>query len=241
MNTIVEYLNLNNGVAVIISSISAVIAAIAVGVAIRNNVKTHRQYRQILDPMLSMRLDDYGGFLYLCIQNTGRTAATNIKIEVKSIEHNGENKQLMLDELFEQRFELYPNETTHSEVALSGANVATRVFPTLHIDVFYEHTGGEEKVSYSRKVTFSRHYDMKVFADVNADLGSVEDSLDTTARSTVRMANYLDGCQMAPFDKLNILAGTSLQNDMCTAVESAKKSPIFDRTATITGDKTNSS
>ena len=41
-----------------------------------------------------------------------------------------------------------------------------------------------------------------------------EDSLKSIARATVRTANYLDGCQVAPFDELNILAGRSLKIDL---------------------------
>ena len=34
------------------------------------------------------------------------------------------------------------------------------------------------------------------------------------AKANLRTANYLDGCQVAPFDELNILAHKSLHDDL---------------------------
>lgn len=34
------------------------------------------------------------------------------------------------------------------------------------------------------------------------------------AKANLRTANYLDGCQVAPFDELNILARKSLHDDL---------------------------
>ena len=114
-----EFLNDNGGISVFIASISTLISAIAVMAAIYLNVKTQNQYKKSLEPQLSMRVDKYDGMLYLLVQNTGRTAAQNIKINVKSIENNALS-ELMLDNLFSQSFELYPNETIQAMVAISG-------------------------------------------------------------------------------------------------------------------------
>lgn len=65
------------------------------------------------------------------------------------------------------------------------------------------------------------------------DLENAESSLKATARAAVRTANYLDGNQVLVFDELNILAGKSLQNDMCSALASAEKETIKDRKSTI--------
>jgi len=50
-------------------------------------------------PLLSMRLDNYGHYLFLFIQNTGGTVAEEIKITIKAIENNN-SVQLDLDGLF---------------------------------------------------------------------------------------------------------------------------------------------
>jgi len=233
MKEILIFLNSNGGVSIIIASVSTLISAIAVGVALYFNFKTQNQQKKSLEPQLSMRIDKYNSILYLLVQNTGRTAAQSIKINVKSIENNGSNG-LMLDDLFSQSYELYPNETIQAMVAISGENVTTGIlYPKITVGVSYHIYGTKTKVQYPRTVTFSKVYDTKVFADINMDLKNVESSLMASARAAVRTANYLDGNQVAVFDELNILAGKSLQNDMCSAIESDKKEIVKDRTTTI--------
>lgn len=223
MKEILDFLNQNNGISILIASLSALISAIAVGVALYFNVKTQYQHKKSLEPQLSMRGEKYKGVLYLLVQNTGRTAAQNIKIDVKSIENNGSN-ELILDDLFSQSYDLYPNETIQAMVAISEENVDTgNLYPKITVNVSYCIYGTKMKVQYTRTVTFSKVYDAKIFADVNMDLKDVESSLKATARAAVRTANYLDGNQVTVFDELNILAGKSLKNDMCSAIESNKK------------------
>lgn len=233
MEKTLEFLNDNNGVAILISSISAFISAIAVVVALYYNSKTQKQYKKSLEPQLSMRIDKFDGLLYLLTENTGKTAAKDIKVDVQSIEYNGAN-ELMLDNLFLQTYELYPNETVQAMVAISGENISTgTLYPRIIVDVSYQIPGRKQKVEYSRTVTFSKIYDTKVHADVNMDLRGIETSLKSTARATVRTANYLDGHQVAEFDELNILAGKSLRNDMCEVIETGKKVTVKDRSQTI--------
>lgn len=223
MKETLEFLNNNTGISILIASISALISAIAVGVALYFNCKTQSQHKKGLEPQLSMRVDKYDGMLYLLIQNTGRTAALNIKINVNSIEDNG-SQGLNLDTLLSQPFELYPNETIQAMVAISGENMVTgALYPKITVDVSYYIYGGKKEVQYTRTVTFSKIYDTKVFADVNIDLRDVESSLKATARAAVRTANYLDGVQVTVSDELNILAGKSIKNDMCSAIEILRK------------------
>ena len=106
-------------------------------------------------------------------------------------------------------------------MAISGENITTGILnPKITVDVSYLIYGTKTKVQYTRTVTFSKVYDTKIFADVNMDLKDVESSLKATARAAVRTANYLDGNQVSVFDESNILAGKSLQNDMCSAIKS---------------------
>jgi hypothetical protein len=220
MKEILDFLNQNNGISILIASVSAFISAIAVVVALFFNVKTQNQYKKSLEPQLSMRGENFENVLYLLVQNTGRTAAQNIKIDVKSIENNGSN-ELMLDDLFSQSYDLYPNETIQAMVAISEENLTTgNLYPKIIVNVSYFIYG--TKVQYTRTVTFSKVYDTKVFADVNMDLKNVESSLRATARAAVRTANYLDGNQVAVFDELNILAGKSLKDDICSTIEKTR-------------------
>lgn len=223
MKEIIEFLNQNNGISILIASLSALISAIAVGTALHFNIKVQNQHKKSLEPQLSMRGEKYDGFLYLLVKNTGRTAAEKIKIDVTSIENNGSD-ELMLDDLFSQSYDLYPSETIQAIVAISGENVATgNLYPKIALDVSYNIYGTRTKIQYARTVTFSKIYDAKIFADVNMDMNDIEASLEATARASVRTANYLDGNQVAAFDKLNIVAGKSLKKDMCSAIESGKE------------------
>ena len=47
------------------------------------------------------------------------------------------------------------------------------------------------------------------------------------------MANYLDGHQVAKFDRLDLLAGRSLKNDMVTAIRTKAEEPIVSREESI--------
>ncbi len=211
---LIEILNNNTGLSIIVASISTLISAIAVVIALFYNARTQKQYKKSLEPQLSMRLDKYDNKLYLLVQNTGRTAAENITIAVKSLENNGAN-DLMLDALFSQEYELYPNETIQAMVAISGENIATgTLYPKITINVSYYIYGTKTKVQYTRTITFSKVYDTKVLADVNMDLKDVESSLKATARATVRTANYLDGNQVSTFDELNAISDSSLAKDL---------------------------
>jgi hypothetical protein len=210
---LIEILNNNTGLSIIVASISTLISAIAVVIALFYNARTQKQYRKSLEPQLSMRLDKYDSKLYLLVQNTGRTAAENISIAVESIENNGAN-DLMLDALFSQEYELYPNETIQAMVAISGENVATgTLYPKITINISYHIYGTKIKVQYARTITFSKVYDSKVLADVNMDLKDVESSLKATARATARTANYLDENRVSTFDELNIISDSSLEKD----------------------------
>ena len=233
LKEILDFLNQNNGIAIFITSVSILISAIAVGIALYFNILTQNKHKKSLEPQLSMRGETYKSMLYLLIQNTGRTAAENIKIDIKFIEYNGSNV-LRLDALFSQSFDLYPNEKIQAMVAIAEENIATgNLYPKITVNISYYIYGTKTKIQYTRTLTFSKQYDSKIFADVNMDLKDVESSLKATARSAVRTANYLDGNQVAVFDQLNILAGKSLKNDMCSVIESTKKEIIKDRTATI--------
>lgn len=203
------------------------------GLAILQNQQIHKQHIESLAPAISMNLISVNGFLYLTIENTGQNEAKEINISVDSIQNNGENYNLMLDELFSTTFELYPKETVQGCVAISGANSTTQIFPQITVAVSYLWPQLNRREQYKRQVIFDYGHAKKLSADISIDNGNMESDVDKIARALVRVANYLDGCQVAKFDKLDILAGRSLRNDMVEALKTKEEVPVLNRTETI--------
>lgn len=220
-------------IAMIISAISAVISLVSVGTSIYYNNKNQKQYNRSLEPSLSFRLLELNGMLYLQIVNAGKSAAENIKITVKTLENNGSIDGLCLDKLFSESFDLYAGETTQGRVAIWGENMVDHTFPKLTIDVKYTQYITKKTVCFSRNVIFNPSYAAKVYADVNIDMNEMNKNISRIAKANLRTANYLDGCQVAPFDDLNILANKSLHDDMLDIQKGIKQSNIQSRNETI--------
>ena len=223
-----------------IAVISVFIAAITAVAAFMANHQNKKQYKESVQPQLSMSLVEFNSFLYLRVKNTGKSAARNIEIRINGIRNNGSSDKLFLDDLFNGEFELYPEETVQGEVAICGRNIAETVFPQVEISVSYRADGSKKKTTYNRTVTYLSAYTEKIAADVNVDMRQAEDSLKSIARSTIRTANYLDGRQVAPFDELNILAGRSLRTDLLDVLHKEPET-VLTRSETISealsGDK----
>ena len=66
-------------------------------------------------------------------------------------------------------------------------------------------------------------------ADEDIENEKIASDIDKIARASVRIANYLDGHQVAKFDELDILANRSLRNDLVGAIVTRQEIPIFDR------------
>jgi hypothetical protein len=73
----------------------------------------------------------------------------------------------------------------------------------------------------------------KIYGDFNIDLRELNKNVDVMAKANLRTANYLDGCQVAPFDKLNILAHRSLHDDLKAVKEGEKATTIMERSEVI--------
>lgn len=213
-----------------VAGFEAFLGTVALGaLALWQNAQIHKEHIDSLEPCLSMELICIDGFLFLVIKNTGAVEAKEIRIVVKGLEQNGSNNVLMLDELFSNTFDLYPKEVIQGQIALSGANLVTRVFPKVTIEVSYLRPDLNRTKQYERTVTYNTGYDARILADVNYDSGTMESDIDAIARANVRMANYLDGHQALKADKLNILSNRSLQNDLCSAIKAKQEEPIMDR------------
>lgn len=53
------------------------------------------------------------------------------------------------------------------------------------------------------------------------------------AKANLRTANYLNGCQVAPFDELNILAHKSLHDDLQSVKQGENVSTVMKREEVI--------
>lgn len=221
-----------DNLAVIISAISALIAVLSTVAAFRSNHQNKKQYLESIQPQLSMSLVEFNSWLYLRIKNTGKSAAKNISLSIKTIKNNGYADKLDLDLLFSSSFELYPEETVQGTVALYGRDISHTSFPSVEIDVSYKSDVDNRKYEYTRTVTFLSAYTEKISADINFDTGKIEDSLKCISRAAVRTANYLDGHQVYSIDEMEILAGKTLENDLHKTLGQAEK-PVMARIETI--------
>ncbi len=219
-----EWISQNaNTAAVLVAAVSALIATISAIAAFCSNFQSRKQYQESIQPQLSMSLVEYNLWLYLKIKNTGKLPAKSIKITLNKISNNGGFDEFVPDALFNSDFELYPEEVVQGKVALQGGNITHTAFPKIDISVTYKNPTEKKAHQYSRTVTYQSAYAEKFIADVHMDTSKIEDSLDKIMRGAVRTANYLDGRQVAPDDKLNILAHQSLKNDLLAIVGKSKE------------------
>ena len=230
---IINIFGSTNNLAVFISALSALIAALSTVIAFVSNRRSQKHYKESIKPQLSMKLVDYNDLLFLQVKNTGKTVAREIGITPLEINNNGDNDYVLnTNGLFSTKFELYPEEIVQSEVGISFQTTVKSAFPQLALLVEYSIAGVKKKVKYSRTVTFAPAYDTKVIADINVDKREIEQSLKSISRASVRTANYLDGCQVAEFDELSILAGKTLRNDLKNAM-GKDEDPVMTREETL--------
>lgn len=76
----------------LVAAISALIAAITAIAAFMANHQSKKQYKDSIQPQLSISLVEFNSFLYLHIKNAGQTAAKNIEIRITGIKNNGQLK-----------------------------------------------------------------------------------------------------------------------------------------------------
>ena len=204
----------SDAAAVLVAAVSAFIASLSTLAAFWANRQSRKQYEQSVQPQLSMGLVEYGPWLYLRVKNTGKLPAKKVRITLVSIHNNGDRDKLIPDKLFNNDFELYPEESVQGRVALQGRNIEQEIFPQIEINVTYDNGMSKKLCSYLRTVTYQSAYNEKVIADVNLNTRSIESSLGSIARANIRTANYLDGMQVSSFDERNILAQKSLRDDL---------------------------
>ena len=93
----------------ILSMISMIIAGLSLLITIIFNLINQHQIIKDNEPQLSFSLRELNSMLYLLVHNVGKTKATNIKLNIEKINNNN-GHELLLDDLFKNNFELYPDE-----------------------------------------------------------------------------------------------------------------------------------
>lgn len=217
-----------------IAGFEAFLGTVSLGaLSLWQNQQIHKYHIESFEPTLSMKLLCNNDIIYLMIENTGSTEAKDIQITILSITNNGEYNDLSIGTLFSTPFELYPKESVQDQIAISGENIGNTIFPQIKVKVSYRRPDLNRIKEYERTVTYSNGYDKKIVADINYDNNTMKSDIDKIARANVRIANYLDGHQVAKFDELNILSGRSLRNDLVESIKTGKENTVLSRTQTI--------
>lgn len=193
------------------------------------------QFRMIKDrePQLSFSLRRFNGSLFLRVKNTGLTKAKNIKIFINGIHNNGDNK-IIDDDIFHIPFELSSQEEVQGMVGFLSESISNHVFPYIDIVVYYDKQHFIKRVKYSRQVFYYASIEEKISVDTGLDLKDIDKCINNIHKSTLRLANYFDGNEVAPFDDLNIVSNNHFQKDLLNT-KNDNESIIKSRTEVIEG------
>lgn len=205
----------------ILSIISMIIAGLSLLITIIFNLINQHQIIKDNEPQLSFSLKELNGMLYLLVHNVGKTKAINIKLNIKKINNNN-GHELLLDDLFKNTFELYPDEKVQGIIAIYGENISNHVFPNIDLEISYKKDHIFRKVHYSRKIYFSAAIDKKIVVNMDSNLKNIENNINKLHKATLRLANYFDGCEVAPFDELNLVPGRHFQEELVDALDGKK-------------------
>ena len=118
-------------------------------------------------------------------------------------------------------------------IAISGENIVTTICPQVKLEVSYTRPDLNRRNEYKRTVTYSGNRSQNISVNKRGWEDNIASDVDKIARANVRIANYLDGHQVAKFDELNILANRSLKNDLVDVIKTKQQTSICNRTQTI--------
>lgn len=203
-------------IAIVISGITLLITIINQMIIIKDK-----------EPQLSFSLKSYNDILYLMVINNGSTKARNIKVKIDKLYNNG-NDGIQEDAIFEIPFELASNEKVQGMIGLLGENISNHVFPYIDITVSYEKPHFIKKVKYERQVFYTAVTENKITVDTGLSLEEIRHHIENIHKSTLRLANYFDGNEIAPFDDLNIISNNHFQKDLIN-VKNNENSEIKNR------------
>ena len=191
------------------------------------------QFKMMKDkePQLSFNLRSIDNVLYLKVRNTGMTKAKNVRIIINKIYNNG-NSGIQEDQIFQIPFELASQEEIQGMIGYLGETISSHVFPYVDIKVMYDKPHFIKKVKYERQVFYYASIEKKISVDTGWNINSINHDLNNIHKSTLRLANYFDGNEVAPFDELNIVSKNHFQKDLIN-VKEGKNSKISNREETI--------
>lgn len=197
-----------------VEKISIVISAITLIILLINQYKLMKDN----EPQLSFSLRSINNVLYLNVKNNGKTKAKSVRIIINKMYNNGENG-IQEDQIFQIPFELASQEEIQGMVGYIGETISNHVFPYIDIKVIYDKPHFIKRVKYERQVFYYASTEKKVFVDTGWDLNSINEDLNNIHKSTLRLANYFDGNEVAPFDELSIVSENHFQKDLKNTID----------------------
>ena len=229
-NEIIELLHSisDNSTANIIALVSVIISGIAVLSSIYFSVQTRKQYIDSLSPLLSFRLYEKSGYLFLRIENTGQSEATEISLTFKELSNNGEQNKFELDEVLKSKLTLYTNETVTCGICRSGRNIVTSIAPVIKIEVSYIKGNTKEKIQFFRCICYTGTNDENVF--MKCELEDISRKLNEISCSSNRMANYFEGRFFLKSDVINAYPSSSMYKDLKDAINKTEREEIKENT-----------
>ena len=229
-NEIIELLHSisDNSTANIIALVSVIISGIAVLSSTYFSVQTRKQYIDSLSPLLSFRLYEKSGYLFLRIENTGQSEATEIFLTFKELSNNGEQNKFELDEILKSELTLYPNETVTGGICRSGRNIVTSIAPVIKIEVSYIKGNTKEKIQFFRCICYTGTNDENVF--MKCELEDISRKLNEISCSSNRMANYFEGRFFLKSDVINAYPSSSMYKDLKDAINKTEREEIKENT-----------
>lgn len=197
-----------------VEKISVVISAITLIILLINQYKLMKDN----EPQLSFSLRSINNVLYLNVKNNGKTKAKSVRIIINKMYNNGENG-IQEDQIFQIPFELASQEEIQGMVGYIGETISNHVFPYIDIKVIYDKPHFIKRVKYERQVFYYASTEKRVFVDTGWDLNSINEDLNNIHKSTLRLANYFDGNEVAPFDELSIVSENHFQKDLKNIID----------------------
>lgn len=197
-----------------VEKISVVISAITLIILLINQYKLMKDN----EPQLSFSLRSINNVLYLNVKNNGKTKAKSVRIIINKMYNNGENG-IQEDQIFQIPFELASQEEIQGMIGYIGETISNHVFPYIDIKVIYDKPHFIKRVKYERQVFYYASTEKRVFVDTGWDLNSIKEDLNNIHKSTLRLANYFDGNEVAPFDELSIVSENHFQKDLKNTID----------------------
>ena len=99
-------------------------------------------------------------------------------------------------------------------IGFNGENISNHVFPYVDIKVQYQKPHFKRNVKYEREVFYTASAERKINVETNMNLNDIEHNINNMHKSLLRLANYFDGNEIAPFDELNIVSSNHFQKDL---------------------------